>query len=360
MKIISIAVCDINETYGKRLGGWISFEKKERLKGYCFSSPENFLEFQKVQNIEVVLLGDGFYENSYLIEQIKMQKELEQTELVEQDKYTEVLWIYLYDSTEEKVIPDIIEELPRIEKYQPASEIVREIFSCIQKFGKKEQEHIITKREVIAVYSPIYSMWQTPFSLTLAQTLSEQEKVLYVNFNECAGFAEWFQEIYHKDLLDVIYMCLMEEGTTRDCISSVTYTLEGFDYIPPMEDGECISGISKQDYKKFIKILSEKSGYDVVILDFGRMLPGFFELLEMCNKVYIFSETGELQEGPLQHFKKMALKQKKVELEEKISYLILPKMTFHIGRGEQKMKQWIWGELGDYTRKLVGVQVGAD
>ena len=86
---------------------------------------------------------------------------------------------------------------------------------------------------------------------------------------------------------------------------------------------------------------------------------GFFSLLELCSKVYVVSEPGELQGNARKHFKRITAKQDNGELVKKISYLQLPKLNGELCRGE-KMQQWIWGELGDYTRRIAGVQGGAD
>ncbi|MCI8484156.1 MAG: hypothetical protein HFH41_07435 [Lachnospiraceae bacterium] len=351
MKKISIAICDAEQAYGEKLGEWISLEKQEEMKSYYFSSLSVFLEFQRIQELDVILLGKGFWGNIQIIEQMKEQKSL---------------WICLYDpaeenfSEEEQGFPRTEQEVLAVRKYQPASEIIREIFFYYQKYGKQNRDMALPEGEVLGIYSPDHSIWRTPFALTFAQTLGKEERVLYVNLNECAGFERWFQKKYHRDLLDVIYLCLVEGGNISDCIGSAVYRTEGFDYIPPAADGACLGEISKEDYLRFVRLLAEKSSYDVVILDFGIMIPGFFELLEECSSIYIAAEGGELREGPLQHFRQMTARQNRQGLEKKISYLNLPRISENLYQGEEKMQHWIWGELGDYTRRLMGVQSGTD
>lgn len=363
MKKISIAICDSGQSYGERLGEWISLEKKDRLTGCCFSSPESFLEYQKQQEPDIVLLGNGFCENSEIRKQLHVIDETacEKNIMEESDDVgKKALWLYLHDPMGKENVPEIIRNLPTVEKYQPASKLVREIFSYYQNYRKAEQETVTAQWEMIGVYSPGHSIWQTPFALTLAQTLGKKERVLYVNFKECAGFREWFHEEYQRDLLDVMYLCLTNEVNVADCISSAVYTMEGFDYVPPAEDGICLSEISRKDYKRFIRLLGEKSGYNVILLDFGMMLPGFFDLLGECSRVYIPKETGELHEGPQQQFCRIAERQGSFGITEKISYLTLPCLTPGICQGETWMHQWVWGALGDYTRRLLGVQSGTD
>lgn len=374
MSKITIAVCDTDKTYGQKLGEWISLEKGGRVFGSSFSTLEGFLEFQKKGRVDIVLLGNGFWDEPAITAQMKEELEEKETQKdtvqkkgtvtekklqKDQTKNThKILWIYLKDSSVRQEHWDLAKNFPVIGKYQPASRIVREIFYHYQKLGEQQETDMIS-REVLGVYSPEHSIWQTPFALTLAQTLGQKEKVLYVNFKECAGFAEWLQENYPRDLLDVMYLCLTSEGNIADCVGSAVYSMENFDYIPPADDSQCLGEVSGQDYLQFVKLLADKSGYEVIILDFGMMVSGFFSLLEFCSKVYVPFERGELQKNAWKHFKQIVARQENLRLEEKAAYFQLPDMNPYNCR-ENKIQQWIWGELGDCARQIAGVQGGTD
>ena len=93
MKKISVAVCDTDQAYGKKLGEWISLEKGERLRGCSFSGPEGFLEFRKEQKTEIVLLGTGFWEDVRILEQIK-EPGKEEGEEEPENLQGDTVWIY--------------------------------------------------------------------------------------------------------------------------------------------------------------------------------------------------------------------------------------------------------------------------
>lgn len=351
MRKISVAVCDRDRAYGSRLGEWISLEKGDRLLGCSFSTPEGFLEFRKGQRTEVVLLGCGFQEDIRILEQIEESRTDGREEV---NSRTDTVWMYLHDPEQEAEVPEAVRKLPVIEKYQAAPEIVRDIFLYYQKYGGETQESRAIEKEVLGVYSPGHSILQTPFALTLAQAFTGKGKVLYVNLKECAGFSRWLQEKYQRDLLDAMYLCLNGERNIADCIRSVVCSLEGFDYIPPAEDGICLGETDRKDYGQFITLLAEKSGYDVVILDFGMMIPGFFDILEKCSHVYIPSEPGELQEEAVYQFRQMMSRQNRPLLEEHVTCLRLPPVETGRYQGVQRLQQWVWGELGDCARELAG------
>ncbi len=347
MRKIQIAVCDADSSYGERLSMWISREKEDRFYVSCFSTPEALLKYGGKKDFDIVLLGRGFWND----ERIGRMRE--------DGAGKEALWLCLQDPLSLDKFPDWGEGIPVLEKYQPAPRMVREILSYYRE-GSKGQAEIFGKREVVGVYSPSHSIWQAPFSLTLAQELSRKEKTLYVSFQECAGFREWFSEDYQCDLMDAMYLCLANEDRVEDCIGSIAYTLDGVDYIPPADDGACLGEVSKEDYRKFVGLLGEKSGYEVVVLDFGMMVPGFFDLLGSCSRAYILSEDGELQGGPLSQFRQMLDSREIPDAEGKFRYLRLPAFAEKSRSGGSLMQQWSWGTVGDYTRSMMGVQGGED
>lgn len=356
MSKVIIAVCDVDGTYGDRLGEWISLENKGKFQGIPFSSPDRFLEYQREQTPDVVLLGNGFWESAQIQESMENQKQGAE----ESPDIRKPLWMWLKEPQSEGALPRYIRELPAVDKYQPASRLLREVFSHYQGWGARGQAEMVAGKEVIGIYSPGHSIWQTPFALAFAQALGQREKVLYVNLKECAGFSGWFQQEYERDLLDVMYLCLSNEVNVSDCVDSARYSMEGIDFIPPAEDGGCLGEISPQDYVSFVKLLSAKSGYDVILLDFGMMIPGFYRLLELCSQVYITTEPGEIQEAPLQQFRQMTARQGDALLEQKLVYLSLPAAVQETGGGAARLQQWLWGVMGDFGRGLAGVQCGTD
>ncbi len=356
MKKIIIAVCDNDGTYGEKLGEWISLEHGERLSGRFFSSPEYFWECFNCQTPDIVLLGDGFLGDTRIRAELLRREGVGEEHLKESGE--ESLWLYLEQREQKK--PSCVSHLPVVDKYQPASRLLREVFFHYQNWGNREISEAAAEQEIIGIYSPGHSIWQTPFALTFAQALEQKERVLYVNFMECAGFSSWFQEEYERDLLDVMYLCLTNDISVPDCVSSACHTMEGVDYIPPAKDGGCLGEISSQDYIRFVRLLSSQSGYDAVILDFGMMVPGFYQLLELCSQVYIVTEPGEMRQASLMQFREMVARQEEGGLEQKLIYLSLPIVDSEPMFGATWLQQWLWGAIGDFSRRLAGVQCGTD
>lgn len=356
MSKIIIAVCDTDGVYAERLGEWISLEHRGELQAMSFCSPECFLENFSIHRPDIILLDQGFLEHVRVRELLKQQKARDERK--KESWQEDTMWLYLHG--EELADTAHVLGLMAVEKYQPASQILREVFFYYQQWGGRTHAEDGVNKEIIGIYSPGHSIWQTPFALTFAHALTQREKVLYINFKECAGFEGWFQEKYERDLLDVMYLCLSNEVNIMDCVNSALYTLEGVHYIPPAEDGGCLSEVTAQDYIKFVQLLERKSSYDVILLDFGMMIPGFYQLLDLCSRVYITTEHGELHEGPLYQFQQMTERQTNIKSNHKLIYLDLPTINLEICAAADRMQQWLWGSLGDFSRGIAGVQGGTD
>ena len=358
MSKLIIAVCDMDGVYAERLGEWISLENKGELQGISFSSPECFLEYFSIQKPDIILLSKEFLEHQQIRKLLQQHRESEESR--KESRKESAMWLYLHGEEEKTTTLMDIQGLLSVEKYQSAAQILREVFFNYQNWGGRVHMETAVNKEMIGIYSPGHSIWQTPFALTFAHALALKEKVLYVNFKECAGFSVWFQEEYERDLLDVMYLCLNNEVNITDCINSALYTLEGIDYIPPAGDGGCLGEVSAEDYVKFVQLLERNSGYDVILFDFGMMIPGFYQLLDLCSQVYITTEHNELYEAPLHQFQQMTERQTEVKLKQKFIYLTLPTVNLEIAAPTDRLQQWLWSSLGDFSRELAGVQVGTN
>ena len=64
--------------------------------------------------------------------------------------------------------------------------------------------------EVYGFYTPVGRCLQTTFALTMGQLLARQKRVLYLNFESCAGLAEMLARKGEAEFLQVLYY-LQEE-----------------------------------------------------------------------------------------------------------------------------------------------------
>ncbi len=237
-----------------------------------------------------------------------------------------------------------------IYKYQPADEIIREIFAIyeiqVQKIGSGR------KSRLIAVYSPCKSYYQTPFALTAAASLSANNQVLYLNFCENAGFETLFQRDYERDLSDLIYMSEHHEGNLSALIPAVSYTAEGFTYVPPVRNSADIFALDKSEWVRFINGIKFTSGFDIVILDIESMLPGFYEILNACEQIYAPYTLNYYNKARLTQFENLLACGEYEDLEKRLRLVNIPTLD-GVFQSTDMLSAWQWGEIGEYVRDVL-------
>lgn len=342
MSRLSVAVCDENRSYGESVSTWLFVERGEEFSGGFFSSVELLKEQYVRQKFQVVLLGKTFLQEEWIRAEIEQEKN--------------VLWIYLREEREEKM-EEWIKTLPIVEKYQPVSAIVRNIYRYYEEYRREDIPKMGETTQILGFYSPSQSIWQTPLAMTMATILAEREKVLYVSLKECSGLEQWFQEEYEQDLLDVMYFCQGREQKAIE-LREFIYSVENVDYIPPVRDGVLLNELTEKDYTELITLLEHQTSYNIIVLDMGNMFPGFFRVWEKCSRIYIPQEKNVLAKGIGESFVTMVRRQENQGLEEKMSWLSLPDWKKEILTPGCLMQQWIWGGQGDYVRELLGTTTG--
>lgn len=336
MKKVTMAVCDVQDTYRERLAEYLLHKRAGQLKVYAFSSRKQLLEEEQRTDFDIVLFGKGF----------------ERT--VTQEKPGS-LWIYLSEEPTWSA-----EQEPAVFKYQSAEEILRIAFEYYLKLEKMDDSVCRRKKEVIGVYSPTRSRMQTPFALTMAQMLAEEKRVLYVNMGEWSGLGVWLDQEYRRDLADLMYLISDYGNQVQGILESVVHSVNRMDYIPPMADAQLLCQVGQEDYQALLTLLVEKTDYEVILLDFGVMVPGFFRLLERCSRIYGVIDQGALALGQCRQFEAGMIKRGAEQLAEKMEYVPFSMADMQAIEEEPALSRWLYGVLGDRARAVRYIDYGAN
>lgn len=336
MKKVTVAICDVQDAYRERLAEYLMHKRAGQLQVYTFSLQHVFLEKEKDETFDIILLGKGF-------------------EKLSEKKLRDGLYVHLEETPEWPR-----EREPAIFKYQSGEEILRCMFAHYLKLGRMNTGVNGSEKEIIGVYSPTHNRLQTPFALTMAQLLAGEKRVLYVNLGEWAGFGDWFQQEYHRDLADLLYLISGYGNQVQGILESVLHTVNRMDYIPPMTDAQLLCQATPEDYQGLLNLLVEKTEYEVILLDFGVMVPGFFSLLEQCTSIYCVADQGMLALSQRQQFEKSLLKNDMEHLAEKIAYVTFSLAEEQVVEREPALQQWLYGELGDRARAVRYMKSGTN
>ena len=249
-------------------------------------------------------------------------------------------------------VVELKEECPVVYKYQSGDSIMREVMAC---YCEQSPEPVLAmlgaKASVIGIYSPVNRCLKTSFALKMGQLLSRNERVLYMNLEEYSGFSRLISSQYTQDLSDVLY--LYRQGAYSWLkLKAIVYSWGSMDYIPPVRYAEDLNQVSPEDLAMLLERIALESGYEKILVDVGQRGKGALPILETCDIVYMPVKDDCISAAKVEEFEEYLAQAGTKGLQERIHKLKLP---YHnsFGRRETYLEQLLWGELGDYVRRLL-------
>lgn len=191
---------------------------------------------------------------------------------------------------------------------------------------KKKFFQVVKKgqQKIIAVYSPIHRVGKTTFALALGKELAKREEVLYLNMEEYAGFGERFAREESKNLGDILYYLKQENSNLGLRLGAMVKQQEGLDYIPPIPVCADLKEITPEEWKLLFQQIMEHSVYEVLILDLGESIQGLFQILYLCDRIYMPVLEDQVSEEKLLQYEENLSKLGMESLKEKTTRFVIP------------------------------------
>lgn len=270
-----LAICDSEPTYARKLMEQICLNQNSELQVRTFSDAGQLFQYSKKHDIDLLLMEDCYQED------VRYKIPAKKRFLLAKDAGQE---FYARQSGQETVIP----------KYQPAEVILRQILGAVAEATKQTTQNDRTKivqskteeGMLVGVYSPVHRIGKTQFALRLAEHLSRDASVLYLNLEEYSGM-EYCVPIQEKEHLgDLLYYAKQDPGAFGYRLSTMVSQLGGVDYVQPAPVTRDIRSVQEREWKDLLRQILEKSIYRSVVLDLGDCVQGLFEILRLCDTVY--------------------------------------------------------------------------
>ncbi len=208
---------------------------------------------------------------------------------------------------------------------------------------------------LIAVYSPVGRCGKTSFAITLGEILAFHAHMLYINMEEYSGFSALLDMDGQGDITDLLYYARLEApGRLTYRVSSLVRTFERLDYIPPAFNAGDLREIGAKEWCSFLSRIAGEEAYQGIILDVGSQVEEVYQVLAMCDRVYVPTLDEPSAKGKLMQFREGLAACGPAGLGDKIRYIALPSP----GR-EEKLERLgfperiVRGRMGDYVKKLV-------
>ena len=230
----------------------------------------------------------------------------------------------------------------KICKYQSFDEILSDILTiCME----EEQQGILKRRmckncSLIGIYSPIHRTGKTTFAIALGKEAAKRESVLYLNLETYSGWEEWTGREEPYTLADLLYYAKQEKGNLETRIGAMTGYLDELAYIAPMEMSEDLKAVTSSEWIELLETLRNRKIYKKIILDFGECVQGLWEMLSMCQEIYMPVRTGRIARGKILQFEKNVRMLGREELLERMVKIQLNQDISKDVKRILKRKEW--------------------
>ncbi len=330
MKKSIFAVCDLEASYACNLMDYLNEKRTTPFEVQAFTNVESLQAFAKDNEIEILLISTRAMCNE--IRDLRINR-------------TIIL-------SEGEVLQDL-EEYPFVYKYQSSDQILSEVMEYYAEVHP--QPHILGnmahKTKLYGVYSPVGRTRKTSFALTLGEVLAETKQVLYLNFEEFAGFEELFQTKYKADISDLIYFSRQKESGFIFRLNSVIQTFHELQYVPPAISPADIRDVSGSEWMEFLHEIMDYCDYDVIILDLSEQVDELFQILKSCDRIYMPIQEDMISQAKIAQYEKLIQMLDLQEIFDRTQKLKLPVQSLQ--REGNLTQQLVWGEMGNYVRRLL-------
>lgn len=323
-----MAVCDVDVCYAERFADVVNQKEQMPFTVVPFTSIDTLKKYAQTHQIEILLVSRAI--SSDQLKEIRAQSvvTLAEGEIVSAEG-----------------------SYPSVYKYQSADSVIREVMAYYCETPQPMMVAVGKRAKVIGVYSPVARCLKTSLALTMGQQLARDGKVLYVGFEAFSGFESLIGGDGRGDLSDILYFFRQENfGIMR--LKSIVYNWKDMDYIPPVKYPEDLEQMTGDEAALLVEKLASECGYEYIIVDLGQVICNMVPVLEKCDITYMPVKEDGVSSAKLEEFDNYLKVSHQESIRDRISRVKLP---YHssFGRKDTYMEQLLWGELGDYVRKLL-------
>ena len=291
-----LVICDKEARYAKGLGDNLSERNEFAFKVYTFTEKEHILNFMETHKIDVLLIDEAFT--------------WEERNCFQAEHH----FVLTKESCK-----DLDENEVEIFKFQCADAILAEV---LETYLRKSNVTILKKfkkqsKKILAVYSPIHRVGKTTFEMALSKELGKEKKTLYLNLE---GYSSLREE--EKNLGDLMYYLGQEQEDLGARLSMLTRKRESVEYIAPMPMITDLKETTVNEWKHLLQRILEESVYENLVLDLDECVDGFFEILQLCDWVYMPVLEEEISHRKVCGFEETVRRLRKEEILRKTTRFI--------------------------------------
>lgn len=329
MKKNILAVCDTENGYACRFAEYVNRKKGLPFEAEAFTDTEKLKIYTEEHALEILMVAEADLDPS--IEKLPAKKLLLLSEerKKEQGKYRS---IYKYQSVE-GIVKEVMESCDQTKAFPSMCD------------GRKED------LKILGVYSPIGRCGKTLFALTAGQILAQEQEVLYISLEDYAGIEGFLVRHGEIDLGDLIYAMRNKKVNPLWKLESATEKLGNLSCLVPMQTPEDVRNVKFHEWAKLLRLIRENKRYQTVILDVGNGADQLFQMLDLCQKVYMPVLKDCISAAKIRRFETLRKRWNPGGEETRIRKLELPALPET--ETDSFPGSLLWGKWGNYVGKVL-------
>lgn len=283
----NLVICDRETEYAARLADYLNGKKELALQVRLCSNPEQLMVIRREAAVDILLADEGIAFGEGDLAGIPRVIRLSAVEAGNPESPVHTIF-----------------------RYQPGEEIYTRLIEALAESGMGEFWNVRKKErgKMIGFYSPVHRSGQTTYAIRKGKEMAETANVLYLNLEPYGGIGEYFPE-EKRNLSMLLYYAKQENGNPALLITTLVKQMEGLDYIPPVVFPEDLKTVTASEWMWLFGEILNHSIYDVLILDLSEVVQGLFEILKICDSVYMLTADDPLAVSKIYQYEEVLCRQ---------------------------------------------------
>ena len=287
MNAVSLALCDADETYCRRLYEYLKNNLKLSFDIFSFTKIRDLQSFAENSRINLLVISESLsYELSDLVRRRLFKNILILDEGISDHSFL----------AEEGCDGD--GKVKHISKFQSATGIMGALIDfCTDtpdSFNYISTRVKLGKSKILGFYTPLTRCGQTTMAIKTAELLSKEGRDVFLSFESFSSLPGMLGVEPGQDITDLFYYAECERSKLGLYMEKIKKTVGGVDYIMPAKTADQVRDLGNAKIKELLEILTSEMGYDFVILDMTEYPEGFMDILSMCHKVITITGESDL------------------------------------------------------------------
>ena len=320
----TLAICDPEQAYACRLMDALSSREDFPFEVIAFTGAERLQDSLAQKPVQILLIAQGIFRE-------EMKDWVRHVILLQEEEDSQV------------------QELPCVSKYSSVIRIAKKVTETAMETDVLPFLQTKGKAQIYGFYTPVGRSLQTTLALTMGQLLAANRRVLYLNFECCAGLTKMLgKQVDSTEFASLLYY-LQEPRDQFLCrLYQAAECVNGLDIVLPASCGYDLYGIGREEWQRMLDLL-DGGQYDVVLLDLSDGVQGLFDVLRRCTRIYSIVREDGFAAAKLSQYRETLERTDYPDVWERSKKLKLPffcQLPKDIGNLSS-------GELAEYTKKVL-------